>query len=380
MPSAEILTIGTELLLGDILDSNAQYLARQLRDIGIDHFWTTTVGDNKSRIAEAVRLALSRSEIVITTGGLGPTVDDVTREGLAAALGVELDFQEDLWVGIQERFERFGRSASENNKRQAYVPAGGEPLDNPVGSAPGLMHEANGKLIFAMPGVPREMQAITQESVLPLLKARYGDDVVIRSRVLHIAGVPESLIDERIADLERQTNPTVGLAAHAGSVDVRLTAKASTSAETDALLDALEGETRARLEDWVFGVDGDTLPGVITAELTRRNWRLAGAEFGLGGLLGQSFAEPDRVQVEDLSEAPADALAMAVALAESEDQNVALVASLVVGKSQSDLVFGIVLPNKAQDYRFSYGGVGEEAPMWAVNASLSVLRKLLAKS
>src|SRR3990172_4669801 len=153
MPAAEILTIGTELLLGEIADTNTQYLARQLRDAGIDLFYATTVGDNEGRIAEAVRHAISRSQILLCTGGLGPTVDDVTRKGIARALGVELEFHEELWQRIMERFVRFGRTPTENNKRQAYLPKGAQALENAVGSAPGFVLEHGDRLIFSMPGV-----------------------------------------------------------------------------------------------------------------------------------------------------------------------------------------------------------------------------------
>ena len=160
MPSAEIITIGTELLLGEIVDTNSQYLARQLRDAGNDIYWTTTVGDILGRIAEAVRQGMQRSDIVVCTGGLGPTIDDMTREAIAKAAGVDLEYREDLWKQIQERFASFGRKASENNQRQAYVPAGARVLDNPVGSAPAFLVEADGKVVLSLPGVPGEMMRI----------------------------------------------------------------------------------------------------------------------------------------------------------------------------------------------------------------------------
>jgi nicotinamide-nucleotide amidase len=382
MPSAEILTIGTELLLGEILDSNAQYLAQQLRDAGIDHYWTTTVGDNEGRIAEAVQLALSRSDIVLCTGGLGPTVDDVTREGIGAALGLELEFSEDLWQGIVKRFARFKRTPSENNKRQAYLPAGGQPLNNSVGSAPGIIIEYEGKLVFAMPGVPREMIAMWAEGVLPILRERFGAGVAIRTRVLHTAAVPESLIDERIADLERGQNPTVGLAAHGGSVDVRLTAKADSTEEALAMLDALEIEVRGRLEDWVYGMDGDTLPGVIAELLRARGWKLAIAERGLGGILSQGFGEYSDIFQggHEFEGAPKSLLELAEELIGRTGVDASLAAELKASTPQSELRLAVVLPGKQQDYAFTYGGAPDIAPRWALNACLNVLRKLLLKS
>jgi len=382
MPSAEILTIGTELLLGEIVDSNAQYLAQQLRDAGIDHYWTTTVGDNAGRIAEALQIALSRSDIVLCTGGLGPTVDDVTREGIAAALGLELEFDEVLWLGIVERFKRFNRTPSENNRRQAYLPAGGQPINNPVGSAPGLLVEQAGKLVIAMPGVPREMVGMLQEGVLPILRERFGEGVVIRSRVLHIAAVPESLIDERIADLERQRNPTVGLAAHGGSVDVRLTAKAETEGEARGMLDALEAKVRSRLEDWIYGVDGETLPDVIADLLRARGWGLAIAERGLGGALSQAFAEHRDVLrgSQGFDADPRSLVDFTEAQAKTTGAEVGLAVNLDVGTPQSELALAVLRPGKQLDYAFSYGGAPDAAPPWALNASLNVLRKLLVRS
>src|SRR3972149_8912169 len=247
MPSAEILTIGTELLLGEIADTNTHYLALQLREAGIDLYYTSTVGDNEARIAEAVRHALTRSQILICTGGLGPTVDDVTREGIARALDVELEFKEELWLQIQERFARFNRKPTENNKRQAYLPAGAQVLENAVGTAPAFLVERDDSVIISLPGVPGEMTYILENGVLPYLEKRFGRGSVIRTRVLHIAGVGESQIDEKIADLEKLPNPTVGLSAHPGLVDVRLTAKAENAERAGEILAELEAQAPARL-------------------------------------------------------------------------------------------------------------------------------------
>src|SRR5690606_2589926 len=183
---------------------------------------------------------LSRSDILLCTGGLGPTVDDVTREGIARALGVVLEFRPELWEQIEARFARMKRTPSENNKRQAELPAGGRSLENAVGSAPGVLVEADGKVVMAVPGVPSEMRYPYEHAILPYFQEHFGLSGVIRARVLRTAGVPESQIDQHLDDLERQTNPTVGLAAHAGSVDVRLTAKADSAEQAAEMLDALE--------------------------------------------------------------------------------------------------------------------------------------------
>src|SRR4030043_1486414 len=165
MPSAEIITIGTELLLGEIVDTNSAFLARSLRDAGIDLFRETTVGDNIRRIAQAIQQSLARSDIVITTGGLGPTVDDPTREAVAQAVGVETEFHAELWEQIRERFKRFGRIPTQNNRRQAYVPKGAKAIENPVGTAPIFILEHGSQVIVSLPGVPSEMEYLMVHEV-----------------------------------------------------------------------------------------------------------------------------------------------------------------------------------------------------------------------
>ena len=173
MPTAEILTIGTELLLGEIVDTNSAYIARVLRDKGVDLYYSATVGDNAKRISKAVKQAMKRAEIVITTGGLGPTVDDATREAVAKATKVELEFREDLWAQVEERFAAFGRTPTENNKRQAYVPAGSIAIKNEVGTAPAFIVETEKNAVISLPGVPREMEHLLDGAVLPYLQQRF---------------------------------------------------------------------------------------------------------------------------------------------------------------------------------------------------------------
>jgi competence/damage-inducible protein CinA-like protein len=383
MPAAEILTIGTELLLGEIVDTNTQYLARQLRDAGIDLFYTTTVGDNEGRIAEAVRHALSRSQILLCTGGLGPTVDDVTREGIARAFGLELDFKEELWEQIQERFARFRRTPSENNKRQAYLPRGAQALENAVGSAPGFLLEHGDGLVVAMPGVPNEMVYILEHGVLPYFESRFGKGAVIRTRVLHVAGVGESLIDERIADLERLRNPTVGLAAHAGSVDVRLTAKAESPQGADAMLAELEAQVRARLEDWIYGVDGETLAETILGELASRGLTLAVIEKGLEGTLinmltgqGSAFVGGEMLQAE-VATRPLTELASEYA--DNLPADLVLALELKPNLVSQALEINLIGRQRVHSFSLAYGGAGQHALDWAGNLALSVLRQELLK-
>ncbi len=384
MPSAEILTIGTELLLGEITDTNTQYLARQLRDAGIDLFYTSTVGDNEQRIADAVKLGLSRSDVVLCTGGLGPTVDDVTREGIARALGVGLEFRPELWEQIVARFARMSRTPSENNKRQAELPQGGRSLENAVGSAPGVLVESNGKVVIAVPGVPSEMKYIYEHGILPYFQERFGITGVIRARVLHVAGVPESQIDEHLADLERQTNPTVGLAAHAGSVDVRLTAKADSVEQANQMLDTLETEVRQRLGDWVHGVDEETLARAVLRELAQRKQTLAVLEKGLNGAIVKAFTGEGNAFVGG-----------EVLHASLRTEPLKVAASEYAGKVRADIVLAVELRTKGEGLHaheleifisglkaphhiaLPYGGHTAQAAGWATSLALSFLRRKL---
>ncbi len=384
MPSAEILTIGTELLLGEIVDTNTQYLARQLRDLGIDLYWTTTVGDNEARIAEAVKHALTRSEILLCTGGLGPTVDDVTREGIARAVGVELEFREELWTQIQKRFERFGRTPTENNKRQAHLPKGAQALENAVGTAPAFLFETGKAVIISMPGVPGEMAYILEHGVQPYFEKRFGKGPVIRTRLLHVAGVGESQIDEKIADLEKQTNPTVGLAAHAGSVDVRLTAKADSVERAKEMLTDLEAQVRERLGDWVYGADDETLGRAVLSLVTERKKRLAVIEKGLDGAVikaltaqGKSFVGGE-VMNASMKSKPLPELTQQYSREVFAD--VILGVELRTLPEKHEVEIAIVGLEREHKFEFSYGGnSSKHAAEWAANLALSTLRRELLK-
>jgi competence/damage-inducible protein CinA-like protein len=383
MPAAEILTIGTEILLGDIVDTNSQYLARQLRDVGIDLFYTSTVGDNEGRIADAVRHALTRSQILVCTGGLGPTVDDVTREGIACALDVQLEFKEELWQEIQERFSRFNRKPTENNKRQAYLPASAEVLENPVGTAPAFLIEHGDSVIISLPGVPGEMTHIMEHGVLPYLEKRFGRGAVIRTRVLHIAGVGESQIDEKIADLEKLTNPTVGLAAHPGIVDVRLTAKAESADRAKEMLAELEVQARERLGDWVYGADDETLSRAVLNEVAAKEKWLAVIEKGLDGAVikaltghGNAFVGGEilnaSVQTKPLKE-------LTQQYAKEVNADLVLGVELRTGEKKHALEIAVLGLKKEHFFPLSYGGHILAASEWAANLALSVLRRELLK-
>ena len=287
MPSAEIITIGTEILLGEIVDTNTRHIALALRDLGLDLFRTVTIGDNVERIAAVIRESMQRTDVIITTGGLGPTVDDPTREAVAKAAGLETEFSEELWQQVVETISRYGRKPSENQRRQAVIPKGAIPVRNPVGTAPAFIVETPRTAIISLPGVPNEMEHILHESVIPYLQKRYELHQVIRVRVLHCAGLGEGTIDEKIGDLETLANPTVGLAAHTGVVDVRIAAKAENESIAVELIAGIERDLRQRLGSAVFGADDDRLETVALDAAARRGWTLVGVESGLQGMLAE---------------------------------------------------------------------------------------------
>ncbi len=263
--NAEIVMIGTEILLGEIVDTNAVLLARMLRDVGIDLFYKTTVGDNEQRITEVLDRALDRSGMVITSGGLGPTADDVTRQAVAKATGRRLVHSAELEAQIAARFRSFGRPMTENNRQQAFLPEGALPLPNPVGTAPCfLSDDTRGRgFIVSLPGVPRELEYMMTHTVLPLLVERAGGRKVLKVRVLRTCAVGESNVDRAIRDLELLANPTVGLSAHAGQTDVRITAKADTEAEALALIEPIEAVIRKALGVAIYGADGQSVAEVV---------------------------------------------------------------------------------------------------------------------
>ena len=289
---AEIIAVGTELLLGQIVDTNSAHIAQQLTTIGLDLHFKSTVGDNMERIKATLRNALSRSDLIITTGGIGPTLDDLTREAVAEVLGKPLVFQPALFDQITDFFTRLGRTTSPNNRKQAFIPEGAIPIENPVGTAPGFIAEQDGKAIITVPGVPHEMRYFMEHSVLPYLRTKLGIREVIVSRVLKLFGIGESLVDERLKDLiEEGTNPTIGLLAHThiGEIHVRLTAKSAEQAQAEALNAALEVKVRERLGEFIFGVDEESYEGVLNALLVKAGRTLAVAETAFGSSVAQTL-------------------------------------------------------------------------------------------
>jgi len=289
---AEIIAVGTELLLGQIVDTNSAYIAQQLTTIGVDVHFKSTVGDNLERIQAALRDALGRADFVITTGGIGPTLDDLTREAVAEVTGRPLTFNPKLCDQINDFFIRVGRKMSENNRKQAFIPEGAIPIENPVGTAPGFIVEQGERSIIAVPGVPHEMRHFMAESVIPYLRKKIGIQEIIVSRVLKLFGIGESMVDEKIKDLiEKGKNPTIGLLAHTqiGEIHIRLTAKAEEITRARAMNTTLEKEIRERLEDFIFGADEETYEGVLGGLLRQSGLTLAVAETDFGSSIIQTL-------------------------------------------------------------------------------------------
>jgi competence/damage-inducible protein CinA-like protein len=381
MPSAEIITIGTEILLGEILDTNSRYLARTLRDVGIDLYRQTTVGDNTQRIAQAIRIALEESNIVITTGGLGPTVDDPTREAVALAMGVETEFRPELWKQIQDRFQRFGHKPTENNRRQAYVPNGAIAVENQVGTAPAFIVEKEHRVVIALPGVPREMEYLIQNEIIPYLREHYDLRGIIKARILRTAGVGESQIDSLIGDLETLSNPTVGLSAHSGQVDVRITAKAESEALADVLIQAVEQDIRQRLGDWVYGVDQDTLEDAALKAVAAKGWNLIVVEAGLGGDLTRRLAKIGSAvfhggEVLTGRPTPDELLASTQSYLLNRNAEVGLGIAIYPGEKKQDFNMVLITPTETRQFDRSYGGPPQYVSRWALNHSLNLIRKL----
>ena len=289
----EVLAVGTELLLGQVVDSNSARIGERLALAGIDCVLQTRVGDNVARIAEALRGALSRADAVIVCGGLGPTPDDVTREALAEVSGGGMSRDPAMVERIRAIFAERGRTMPESNARQADRPEGAELIEQAGGTAPGLVMPVGDRIVYAVPGVPWEMEDMLDRAVMPDLVRRAGPTSTIVSRTLRTWGLSESALAETLADrVARQANPTIAfLASGAEGIKVRITAKAASEVAAGELLDAEEAELRALLGDVVFGVDDESMERVVAGLLTTQSRSLGVAESLTGGLVGARLAE-----------------------------------------------------------------------------------------
>ncbi len=288
---AEILAVGTELLLGDILNTNAQFLAQELANLGIELYYQTVVGDNPKRLRDTIFHAFSRADLVITTGGLGPTEDDLTKETAAEYFGERLVLDERALDRIRKYFERTGRSMTENNVKQAMVPEkNGIVLYNDNGTAPGIILEKNGKIIIMLPGPPRETVPMFQNQVRPYLAKK--QEFTFVSRILRVAEVGESAMEDRVKDIiDAQTNPTIAPYAKDGEAILRITAKARDEAEANRLIDPVVAALRERLGTAVYGEGETNLETVVAEQLLRKQLTLAVAESCTGGLIVSELVE-----------------------------------------------------------------------------------------
>lgn len=411
---AEIVTIGTELLLGKTVDTNAAFIARQLAAIGLDLYYKTTVGDNEGRITSVLQQALARSDVVITSGGLGPTVDDVTRQAVARATDRELVLDKKLLAQIEARFARHGFTMSENNRRQACIPQGAIPIENPVGTAPAFIVETEQGLIVSLPGVPRELEYLMETRVIPFLREKLQTgQVIIKSKTLCTCGIGESTVDNRIGDLMRSSNPTVGLAAHPGQTDVRITAKAENEAQADRLIAEMEEKLRERLGDVIYGIEEQRLEDVVAAMVAERGLSIAILETNTQGLVAQRLenASQDRpiLRVSYVVRHPEDAVEMASSLRSlieehglvsvqvatatavylrettKADIGLAVLGSMeerqgLFAESTGETRIALSTAEGTTQRAYQYGGTSELVKSWVSNAALDMVRRSLIKT
>ncbi|MDH3499229.1 MAG: molybdopterin-binding protein [Acidimicrobiia bacterium] len=286
----EVVAVGTELLIGQIINSNVATIGRRLADGGFDAHFQTTVGDNLGRLTQAIADAAVRADAVVLTGGIGPTQDDMTREALCAYAGREMSRDAEHEAAIRERLLRTRGSVNSNVFRMADYPAGAEPLPNAKGVALGVAMEHDGTWFFAIPGVPREMETMLDEEVMPRLRALSGEPSILKSRVLRTWGFGESQISEILDDLYESTNPSVAFLINASEVRIRISAKAESEAMADRMIRKVEAIVEERLGDAIFGRDDETVEVLLVRMLADLNWTVGTVETATFGLVGSQLA------------------------------------------------------------------------------------------
>ncbi|MGI8822581.1 MAG: competence/damage-inducible protein A [Acidimicrobiia bacterium] len=402
----ETLAVGTELLLGQIVNSNAAEIGSRLADAGIDHYHQTVVGDNIARITEAITRATTRADALIITGGIGPTQDDVTREAMSAAAEMPMEFSDDYADHLRRWWEDRGRVMPESNLRQAWYPVGAEMIPNPKGTAPGLRMRIGRCWVFAIPGVPAEMLPMVDGDIIPSLLAEHDDRGVVVSRVLRTWGESESRIDELLSDLfTGSVNPTVAFLASAAEIKVRLTARATDREAAMTLIAPVEAEVRRRLGVRVFGADEGTVERILLEMLEERGWSMGTAESATGGMIAAavtgvpgasasfvgSVVAYDRAVKEGALGVPAgliDAYGVVseeVALAMCEGAALALGAHVVVattgaagpephGAPVGTMVIAVVTPEGAMAKTLRMPGDRERVRTYTVTSALHHMR------
>lgn len=283
---AEIIATGTELLSGGVSETNALFLSEEILLIGLETAFKTVVGDDEKDMEEALRRAMCRADVVIITGGIGPTEDDITRKVIAKIVKRRLVLNEDAFKAIRAMLSRRGREYAIANDRQALIPAGARLLQNPVGSAPGFFLDEGSTFIAVLPGVPKEMTAMFREGLKPALEERFGGKAFIKRRILHTCGMSESAVNQAIQDIMKREAPAVGLTAKETGVDIRIIARESDAERAQSIVDITETAIRGRLGDVIYGVDGLSMEEVVGALLKQRRIKLSVAESCTGGLIG----------------------------------------------------------------------------------------------
>lgn len=383
---AEILMIGTELLLGQIEDTNATHMARVLAENGINLYQKTTVGDNHARIVEALERALERSDVVLCSGGLGPTEDDITRECVAEVFDRPLEYHEELFERIEEMFAQFRLQLTENNKRQAFVPRDAYIVENPHGTASGILVDDERGIVVCMPGVPHELKAMLSDKIMPFLRKKFDIEGVIHYRVLHVCGVGESRVDQAMGDImASRENPKVGVLANPASVRIRISARAGSIEEADRLIDEVDKEIRERLPGLIMGTDDDTIEGVVDGMLAAKGWTLGLVETITGGMIGQRLTAHgasqfvggevlpmDGIDAENATEKAVE-LARDYMLRSSAD----CALSVLSDPQRSETAVAFVYPGGVVDWHFGRAGRNERTQLRTSVTALEHVRRHL---
>ena len=407
----EIIAVGTELLLGNIVNSNARYLSERLAELGIDVYYHITVGDNLDRLRETIETSLKRSDIIITTGGLGPTDDDLTKEGVAKALGLDLMPHQPSLDKIESYFKAGNRPMPECNRKQGYIPEGARVLENNNGTAPGILAEKEGKTIILLPGPPKEMMPMFEQSVYPFLKAKSKD--VLKSRTLRVVGIGESAIQELLQEVfDTQSNPTVAPYAKDGEVHLRITAKCSDENQAKLLIGDMEYKIKSLLKENIYGYDEESLEYVVYKLLKENNMTVSMAESCTGGMISARLTNVSGVSAVFMnsivtysnaakmnflgvkSETLAKYGAVSAETAEEMAVGIKKVSRTDVGISVTGIAgpdggtaekpvglfyIGLAIGNKVEAYRFLFPSSREKVRWNAVTRALDLLRRELLK-
>ncbi|MDW8327496.1 MAG: CinA family nicotinamide mononucleotide deamidase-related protein [Anaerolineales bacterium] len=380
---AELLAIGNELILGETVDTNSAHIARALRTIGLPVARCTVIGDDVEAIAALVREAAARSPIVITTGGLGPTVDDPTRAAVARAFDRALEYRPELWEQIVERFRRFGRTPTENNRQQAYLPTGAQAVENPVGTAPAFVVEHASGVVISLPGVPREMEHLLEARILPYLRERFDLRGVIKSRVIRTVGLGESQIDAEIGELEKLSNPVVGLAAHTGNVDIRITANAGSESEADALIAPIAALLYEKFGEHIYGEGGITLEESVAQMLAARGLTLAIAEAGTQGRLNARLAVLPQAATVYRGASTLNSTSMqdeVARLREVRSADISLALRATASGNEQRIEVALLDGHGLKTHTQTYGGAPTNLGQWASTVALNQLRLRLKRN